>query len=52
MLGLERCFTNLAGFLRKLRKRKNPKYSKSICHLCNQICYNEKDLRIHTIKEH
>ena len=52
MLGLERYFTSLSALIRKLKIRNNLEYSKSRCRVCGQICYNEKDLDIHTINEH
>lgn len=52
MFGLERYLTSLSGLIRKLKIRNNLEYSKNRCHICGQICYNEKDLDIHTINEH
>lgn len=52
MFGLERYLTSLSGLIRKLKIRNNLEYSKNRCHICGQICYNEKDLDIHTVNEH
>lgn len=27
-------------------------YTKSICEVCNQLCYNEKDLNVHIRTKH
>ncbi|HEX2406611.1 MAG TPA: hypothetical protein VHJ38_05315 [Nitrososphaeraceae archaeon] len=33
-------------------KKSDESYERIICQICNRICYNKKDLKIHLKKEH
>ena len=45
----------IKGLITSKKKFANPKgsaYEKRKCHVCNQVCYNEKDLQLHLKYNH
>jgi hypothetical protein len=42
----------LISLINKLRKNRKHGYEKNVCSLCNQVCYNTKDLEIHLQRTH
>ena len=38
--------------IRKTINKSDESYERIICQICNRICYNKKDLKIHLKKEH
>jgi hypothetical protein len=52
MAGFKRYSMDIAHYIRKLKNRNKSTYNKSICEICNQVCYNETDLEIHIRNKH
>ncbi|HEX6647806.1 MAG TPA: hypothetical protein VF047_11555 [Nitrososphaeraceae archaeon] len=44
-------FRNIAQ-IRKIMNKYDESYERIVCQICNRICYNKKDLKIHLKKEH
>jgi len=38
--------------IRKTINKSDESYERIVCQICNRICYNKKDLKIHLKKEH
>ncbi|NOJ29347.1 MAG: hypothetical protein DA328_04175 [Nitrososphaeraceae archaeon] len=53
MLGLEDYVNRILGFFVKPKNKNSDQvYERMTCKVCDQICYNKKDLRIHIKAEH
>ncbi len=52
MPGLEDYVNRILGILKPKNKDSDQVYERMTCKVCDQICYNKKDLRIHLKTEH
>jgi hypothetical protein len=52
MFGLKDYFSRYLDQIRKIMIKPDESYERIICQICNRICYNKKDLKIHLKKEH
>jgi RNase P subunit RPR2 len=52
MFDLKDYFSRYIDQIRKIMKKSDESYERIICQICNRICYNKKDLKIHLKKEH
>lgn len=51
MFDLKDYFSRITDQIRKNIKS-DESYERIVCQICNRICYNKKDLKIHLKKEH
>lgn len=52
MFGLKDYFSKIIDQIKMTNNRSDEAYEKITCQICNRICYNRKDLKIHLRKEH
>ena len=52
MTGFGEYFERIKNIIKSSNTSSDPIYERIICNVCNQICYNKKDLRIHIKKDH
>ena len=52
MFDLKDYFSRNIGQIRNIMNKSDESYERIVCQLCNRICYNKKDLKIHLKKEH
>ena len=52
MFDLKDYFSRITDQIRKNINKSDESYERIVCQLCNRICYNKKDLKIHLKKEH
>lgn len=52
MFGLKDYFSKVFEQMGLGSKRSDEEYERITCQICNRICYNKKDLKIHLRKEH
>lgn len=52
MFDLKDYSSRIIDQIRKTINKSDESYERIVCEICNRICYNKKDLRIHLKKEH
>jgi hypothetical protein len=52
MFDLKDYFFRNIDQIRKIMNKSDESYERIVCQICNRICYNKKDLKIHLKKEH
>lgn len=52
MFDLKDYFFRNLDQIRKIMNKSDESYERIVCQICNRICYNKKDLKIHLKKEH
>ena len=52
MIDLKDYFSRNIDQIRKIIYKSDESYERIVCQICNRICYNKKDLKIHLKKEH
>ena len=52
MFDLKEYFSRNIDQIRKIMIKSDESYERIVCQICNRICYNKKDLKIHLKKEH
>ena len=52
MFDLKDYFSRNIDQIRKIISKSDESYERIVCQICNRICYNKKDLKIHLKKEH
>ena len=52
MFDLKDYFSRNIDQIRKIIYNSDESYERIVCQICNRICYNKKDLKIHLKKEH
>ena len=52
MFDLKGYFFRQIDQIRKTINKSDESYERIVCEICNRICYNKKDLKIHLKKEH
>ena len=52
MFDLKGYFSKHIAQIRKTINKSDESYERIVCQICNRICYNKKDLKIHLKKEH
>lgn len=52
MFDLNDYFSKILNHIRMSINKSDQSYERIICQICNRICYNKKDLKIHLKKEH
>jgi len=52
MFDLKDYFSRITDQIRKNIIKSDESYERIVCQICNRICYNKKDLKIHLKKEH
>ena len=52
MFDLKDYFSRNIDQIRKIIYKSDESYERIVCQICNRICYNKKDLKIHLKKEH
>jgi Zinc-finger of C2H2 type len=52
MFDLKDYFSKIVNQVRMISNKSDQSYERIVCKICNRICYNKKDLKIHLKKEH
>jgi arginyl-tRNA--protein-N-Asp/Glu arginylyltransferase len=52
MFDLKHDFSKIINQVQMIFRRSDQSYQRIVCQICNRICYNKKDLKIHLKKEH
>ncbi|MGZ5489587.1 MAG: hypothetical protein ACXW1A_03740 [Nitrososphaeraceae archaeon] len=52
MFDLKNYSSRIIDQIRKTINKSDESYERIVCEICNRICYNKKDLKIHLKKEH
>ena len=52
MFDLKDYFSKILNRIQMSINKSDQSYERIICQICNRICYNKKDLKIHLRREH
>lgn len=52
MFDLKNYFARISSQFRTISNKSDQSYERIVCQICNRICYNKKDLKIHLKREH